>query len=124
LLDQAGRTLVVRGGERVPDRLGKVSVVLVPAGGQKVQLVRKFGAFAPEAAAQEVGEEVMVTVPSPLVVQGDDEEVVPLQPLQHLLPIIAAGEGVAQRGAHALQHGSPEQELPHAFGLAFQDLLG
>src|SRR5918997_4371717 len=124
LLDQARRTLVVRGGERMPYRLAKVPVVLVPARGQEVQLVRKFGAFAPQAAAQEVGEEVVVAGPPALVVQRDDEEVLRLQLLKHLLPVIAACEGVAQGGAHALNHGGPEQEPPHPFGLAFEDLLG
>ena len=67
-LDQARRAFVVGGRERVPYRLGKVPVVLVPARGTQVQFARKFGAFAPEAAAQEVGEEVVVAVPSTLFV--------------------------------------------------------
>ena len=67
---------------------------------------------------------MMITVPVPLVIQRDDEEILPLQPLKHLLPIIVACEGIAQRGAHALQHRGLEQELPHPFGLPFEDLLG
>src|SRR5215217_5466622 len=66
----------------------------------------------------------MVTVPAPLVVERDDEEVLPLQPLKHLLPSITAGERIAQSGTHALQHGRLEQELTHPFGLPFEDLLG
>src|SRR3712207_8574608 len=50
-----------------------------------------------EATAQEVGEEVMVAVPASLVVQRHDEEVVMLQPLQHLLPVIASGDRKSTR---------------------------
>ena len=95
-LDQPRREFVVGGGERVLYRLGKVPVALVPTGGTEVQLAHAPGTLAHEAAAQEVGEEVMVAVPAALVVQSDDEEVLPLQPLQHLLPVVAAGERVAQ----------------------------
>ena len=50
-----------------------------------------FRALAPESAAQEIGE-VVVTVPEPLFVQPQDEEVLPVQPLQHVVPVGAAGE--------------------------------
>src|SRR5918994_4794300 len=66
----------------------------------------------------------MVAVPASLVVQSYYEEVLSLQPPEHLLPVAAASQRVAQRGAHTFEHGGPQQEPPHAFGLAFEDLLG
>jgi hypothetical protein len=92
---------VVRGGEGVLYRLGEQSVVLVPTRGAEVQLSAEPRHFASEALAEEVGEEVMVAVPPTLIVERHNEEVLPLQPLEHLLSVIATVEGVAQRGAHA-----------------------
>src|SRR3712207_7904572 len=34
--------------------------------------------------------------------RSDDQQVLPLQPLQRALPVVAAGEGVAQRTAEAV----------------------
>jgi hypothetical protein len=67
-LHQPRHPLVIAGRERVINRLGDQRVLLVPLGGAEVQLARALGALAHEAAAQEVGEEVMVAVPDPVIV--------------------------------------------------------
>ena len=43
----------------------------------------RSGVLGGEPRAQRVGEQVVVPVPLPLVVEGDDEQVVPVQPLEH-----------------------------------------
>src|SRR5215217_9347736 len=85
---------------------------------------RALRSFAHEAAAQEVGEEVMVAVPVPLVVERDDEEVLPLQSLQHLLAIIAAGDRIAEGSGQVFGDGGFKQKLSHLPELAFENLLG
>jgi hypothetical protein len=47
--------------------------------------------------AQEAGEEVMVTVPAPPVVERDHEQVHSLQLLKHRLPLPATRHGITQR---------------------------
>jgi hypothetical protein len=115
---------VVARGERVPDRLGYRRVLLVPPGGSEVQRRQQLGPLALEAAPQKVGEEVVVTVPDPVVVQRDDQQVLPLQRLQREPPVVAACEGVAQGAAEAAQDRGLQQERLHRAGLPLQDLFG
>ena len=61
-----------------------------------MQFAHALGAFPSEPATQEVGKEAMVPVPAPLVVERYDEEVLLLQPLQHFVSIVMAGEGITQ----------------------------
>jgi hypothetical protein len=67
---------------------------------------------------------VVVAVPASLVVQRDDKEVLSLQPLQHLLPVIAAGEHVAEGAGQVVGDGGFKQKLSHVLGLAFEYFLG
>ena len=89
-----------------------------------MQLFDAPGTLASEATAQEVGKQVVVAIPAPIVVQRDDEEVVPLQFLQHLLTIRATGERIAQRTTQVTEDGGLEEKLPYPPGLAFEDLFG
>src|SRR5215211_3396186 len=106
---------MVSGGERVPDRLGDQCVLLVPTGGAEVQRRQQPGPFALKAASQEIGEEVMVTVPNPLIVQRNDQQVLPLQPFQRVLPVVAASESVAQGAAETVENRGLQQERLHRF---------
>ena len=68
---------------------------------------------------------MVVAVPAPLVVQGDDEQVGPIEVLEGLL---AGGRGVEQHGiteraAEPIEDGRPQQEGLHGFGLPLEDLL-
>ena len=74
---------------------------------------------------QQLGEEMVIAVPAPLVVQGDDEQVGSLEILQGLL---AGGRGVEQHGiteraAEPIEDGRPQQEGLDGFGLPLEDLL-
>ena len=46
-------------------------------------------------AVEPSGEEEMLTVPNPVIVQRDDQQLHPLPPLQPALPDVAPGESVA-----------------------------
>jgi hypothetical protein len=43
-----------------------------------VQFLDPFRAFLLQEVVQDIGEEVVVAVPAPLVVQSDDEQALPL----------------------------------------------
>src|SRR5215213_3786269 len=100
------------------------SVPLVPLGGVEVKFTHVLWTFAIQTTTKKVGEEAMVTVPNSFVVESDDEEVLPLQSLQHFVSVVAPGEGIAERACEAIQDRGLWQECPHVIGLAFEHLLG
>ena len=124
LLDQPGRPDRVAGGQGVADGLVDHPVGLCPGGRGPVQLRHPFGLLLLEAGPQQVGEQVVVAPPAADLVQGDQEQVAPLQLLQQPLAVGPAGDGVAQRSREPLQHRGLEQEPHRRLGLAVQDLLG
>ena len=80
--------------QRVSDCLLSHVVRLIPVAGALVQQRDLFRLLGEQARPQHIGEQVVVAVPLPLVVQGDEEEVGPLQARQHAAAVVAAGDGV------------------------------
>ena len=75
-VDQALGALHVAGQRRVTKGLQQLAVVFAPFAGPDVQLGDLLRREAlSEPLAQQVAEEVVVAVPAPLVVEGDDEQV-------------------------------------------------
>ncbi len=89
-LDQVRRAPEVLGGQRVADGLGLLAVALEPRAGPPVQVRYLVGLLVEQARLQHVGEQMVVAVPLAAVVQRDDEQVVPVQRLQHGLAVVAA----------------------------------
>jgi hypothetical protein len=85
--------------ERMTYRLVRRAAGLVPSACPLVKLGDQLGAFGEQALAQKIGEEVMVTVSAPPVVQRDHEQVPSLQFLERRLRLVLARHGVAQRAA-------------------------
>jgi hypothetical protein len=57
------------------DRGLDIPIPRVPAAGAPVKHGHQFRLRAGQLAAQQVGEKMVVAVPAPLFVQGDDEQV-------------------------------------------------
>jgi hypothetical protein len=83
-LDQVGGPGEVPGGQGVPDRLLGQIVALVPLAGALVQQRNLVRPLTEHAYPQHIGEQVVVPVPLPPVVQGHDEQVGALKILDHL----------------------------------------
>ena len=66
---------------------------------------------------------MVVAEPAALLVESDDEQVLTLQLLEHPSRVVTLQHRVAQRSAHRLEHGCPEQEL-ELCGLDTAELLG
>ena len=68
---------------------------------------------------------MVVAVPAPLVVQGDDEQVGPLEVLEGRLTGRRGVEqhGITERAAEAIEDGRPQQEGLHGLGLPLEDLF-
>jgi hypothetical protein len=122
-LHQVRRTVDVAGSQRVQDRVLDQVVGLGPAAGPQVQHRDLLGLLALQAGPQDVGEQVVVAVPLPPVVQGDDEEVGALERRQHVAAVGAAGDGVAQRAREPVEDSGVQQEPADRVGLVLQDLL-
>src|SRR5690349_9231843 len=91
-IDQSLGALDVTGCSRMLERFHLQSILFVPLAGTDVQFVEAaFCLPAPcgrgdalsEALPQQVGKEVMITVPASLVVEGDQEQVCALKIFQH-----------------------------------------
>ena len=70
-------------GERVAHCFPDVAGLGVPAAGAVVQAGDVAGPFASQVGPQDVCEQVVVAVPAALVVQRDQEKVLPLQQVEH-----------------------------------------
>src|SRR5262249_3178953 len=122
-LDQVGRAIEVAAGDRVDNSVGEQAVFGVPAAGGPVQPGHPVRVPGEEPGAERVSEQVVVAVPLPLVVEGDDEQVLALEDLEPLAAVVAAGERVAQRTSQLREHGGVEEEPANVLGLAAEPLL-
>ena len=73
--------------------------------------------------AQDIGEQVVVAVPVATVVEGYDEQVRPLERLEHGLGVADAGDRIAERAAQPFEDRGVEQEGADGLGLADEHLL-
>lgn len=95
----------------------------VPPGGGVVQPADPVCVQGSQSGTQRLGEQVMVAVPTPFVVEPDQEQVVPLQDVEHPPTVGSFGQGVAQVGGQLVEHRGGEEELAHRGRLPVQDLL-
>ena len=109
--------------QRVPDRLVGQVVALVPLAGALVQQRDLLRLLAEQARPQHVGEQVVVAVPLPPIVQRDDEQVGALQGRDHLAAVVAAGDGVTQRSGEPVENRRLQQEAANRIRLMRQHLL-
>ena len=114
---------VVLGSEGVAHRFGHLAVPLAPLGGARQELGDRLVPRLMEAGLQQVGKEMMIAIPAAIVVQGHDKEVAPLQPLEHLLAVRTAGDGVAERAGEPGEDCGLEQEGLDLLRLAAKHLL-
>jgi hypothetical protein len=109
----AGRVIDVPGRMSVEERRLGVEVRLVPGGRAAVQHRQQVRLLLGEVPLQELAEEMVVPVPAAMVVELDEEQVLPLDLLQLRSRALAAQHSIAERRAHALEDGRPPQEAEH-----------
>jgi hypothetical protein len=88
-----------------------------------VELADAFGLLVEETRAQHVGEEVVVPVPVPAIVERYDEEVRPVELLEHRLAARRAGDGIAQGTGEPVEDTGVQEEVANVVGLAVEHLL-
>jgi hypothetical protein len=111
------RIVVCSCRERVPDRLGEQMLSGEPGARPPVQCGRlRVRGLADQPRAEHVGEQVVVAVPDPLVVQRNEEQIGSVQLLKQRLPVtgVVANNRVAQRRTQPVQQGRRRQEPARA----------
>ena len=86
-------------------------VRLAPQGGPAIESGGEVGLASIELGLEHLPEQMVVTEPTAVVVQGDDEEVVVLEPLQYPRRVVVLEHEVAKRPRHPLEYRTPKQEL-------------
>lgn len=122
-LDEVGGVLVVAARDRVPHGVVEQPVLGEPSAGRGVQPGDTVGPRGRGTGTQRVGEEVVVAVPPALVVERDDEQVLALEDLEHLLTVGSPGDRVAETAGQLIEHDGVEQERADVLRLPVQDLL-
>ncbi len=114
----------VTGGDRVPHGRDRFTRFVVPLAGAAVQVCDLLGPLVEEMGPDDFGEQVVVAVPATVAVQRDEEQVGPVQVLEHVLAARVAGHGLAQRSAHPVEDRGLEQEVTHLRRLTVEHLFG
>jgi len=109
--------------QRVPDGIGRESILGIPAGGPRPQLCDALWRLKRQPVTEEVGEEVVVAIPLPRAVERYDEQVALLQGQQRCSTIGTPSDGIAQGGRQAIEYGGLQQEVLNAGRLTLDDLF-
>src|SRR6266567_6918380 len=107
-LDQVRRSLEILGGQRVADRIGRRTIVLVPLARAPVQSSYLMGLLRQQMHREHFGKEVVIAIPVALVIERNDKEVASLQGLQPLAAFLLAGDGIAERAMQPVENGGLE----------------
>src|SRR5947208_3439392 len=114
------------GGCRMVKRFNREAMVFIPLAGTTVQFGHiphliscRRGASLLQSLPQQISEEMVIAVPPPLVVQGDEEQVGMFDIFQGCLPGTRGGEqnGITQRAAQTIEDRRTQQERLDTFGL-------
>ena len=98
-------------GALLPDGVRDQVVCGVPVAGPLVQARHLVGVLGEQARAQDVGEQVVVAVPTALGIEGNQEQVAALEVLEHPGAVGAASDRVAQGSGEALEDGGVDEEV-------------
>ena len=123
-----GGQVEIVGGQGVPQRFIDQTLAGEPGGGpamQDVRLVRPQ--LGQKSLLQKLPPQMMIAIPVPAVVQGDEEQVGAFKPI-HARAWFAAGDlaaddGFTELGAKELQDGGLQQECADGRGLMRQDFV-
>ena len=80
--------------------------------------------LAHEARTEDIREQVVVSVPLAPRVERDQEEIPPIEDLEHALATIQFRDRIAQGAGQPLEDARPQKEPADILGLSLQDLLG
>ena len=106
-LDQVRCPLEILGAQSMLYRLIDEPVLLVPLTGPAVQRWHLLRLGLAQSLAQQVGKEMVIAIPTPLLVQGDDEQIGAFQHFQGRLAVLAGRSSRCGLRCHAASHKEP-----------------
>ena len=123
-LDHAGGSLEVLPSQSVANGVVRFATLLEPAARAPVEVEDAVRLLAHEARTEDIREQVVVSVPLAPRVERDQEEIPPIEDLEHALAAIQSRDRIAQRAGQPLEDARPQKEPADILGLSLQDLLG
>jgi hypothetical protein len=122
--DKAFRAPDIVGGGGMVKCLDFQPIVFIPPACAIVQF-RRRGGVPLQPLPQQIREKMVIAVPAPLVIEGNDEQVGVFEVFQGRLTRGGGvgQDGIAQGTAETVEDGRAEKESLDAFGLPFQDFL-
>jgi hypothetical protein len=123
LLHQEGSTFHVASRQGMLDSIVHRALSLIPLAGTAMQLGDASRLPFAQPPLQEIGKQVVVSVPTTLIVQWDQEEVFVFELTEDLPAGLYIQHGIAERGAETLQDRRPAQKSLDGLGLARHDLV-
>src|SRR6188508_2829654 len=122
-LDQLRRSEEVLAGDCTANRFRAVTVGFVPVARPQVQGRHELWRLVFQVQAKDIAKEMVIAVPLPPVIEGDQEEVGSLQDFEDGLAVALAGDGIAERRSQAVEDGGANQERPDVVRLPPKHLL-
>src|SRR5437764_7395293 len=105
-------------------RFGGGPVLLVPGAGTAMQVGYPARFCLLQVAGEHLGKQVVVAVPSPLVIERDHKEIRFLERFQGCLSMFLTGHRLTEWSTEALQNRGGEQEFLHRRRLPQEYFLG
>src|SRR6266700_7376241 len=98
-------------------------MLLVPPTGTTMELRYEFGLLLSQATTQHLGKQLVVAIPSSLVIERDHEEIGVLKPLQHYLPVRQFCHRIGEGSIHAIEDAGVQEKGLHCGRLLGEDFL-
>ena len=83
----------------------------------------QFGLCLLQETAQRLGKQLVVAIPSSLVIERDHEEIGVLKPLQHYLPVRQFSHRIGEGSIHAIEDAGVQEKGLHCGRLLGEDFL-
>jgi hypothetical protein len=111
--DQAGCEFDIGNSQGVLHRFGRQIVLLVPGAGPSMQCGDQCRRGLLQVVAQHLGKQVVIAIPTSLVIKRDDKQVCPVERFQHALAPLPLCHRLAERSAQALEDAGVQEKLLH-----------
>src|SRR6266704_6065634 len=98
-------------------------MLLIPPTGTAMEFWDLLGLCLQQATAQDLGKQLVVAIPSPLIIERDHEEIGMLNCLQHRLPTRLLRHRITEWSREAVQNAGVEEKRLHRGRLLQEDIL-
>jgi len=116
-LNQAFGAFKIISGDSMLKSFNLKTIIFMPFTGSNMVFRNFFGILLLQSLTQKLNKEMVITVSTPFVIQGDKEQVGLFEIIQGLLAIILTSNCIAQRAVQSIENCCLKQKFLNAFGL-------